>query len=197
MSDTFADVALPLALARPLRYGVSVDVAGHVAPGCRVVVPVQGREMVGIVTGLGGIPPAAGRVREIIAAPDAAPVLDRELLALARHLAGFYAAPPGFALRAMLPAALYSVGRPVVRLVPGGEGLAGAEAGAVGRSGSAAAALERLFRTPNRAVPLAQVRRAAGSAGLRAVHRLVEAGAAELVTLPPRTAAPERRERVF
>jgi primosomal protein N' (replication factor Y) len=197
MSDTFADVALPLALARPLRYGVSQDLAGQVAPGCRVVVPVQGREMVGIVTGLGGTPPAAGRVREIIAAPDAGPVLDRELLALARHLAGFYAAPPGFALRAMLPAALYSVGRPVVRLVPGGEGLAGAEAGARGGSGGATAALERLFRTPKGAVALAELRRAAGSAGLRAVHRLVEAGAAELVTLPPRTATPERRERVF
>jgi primosomal protein N' (replication factor Y) len=195
MSDAFADVALPLALARPLRYGVPSDLAGQVAPGCRVVVPVQGREMVGIVTATGGAPPAAGRVREILAAPDAAPVLEADLLALARHLAAYYVAPPGFALRAMLPAALYSVGRPVVRLAAGA--LVGSEAGRRRGAKGAAEALERLFRVPGRAVPLAAVRRAAGSAGLRAVHRLVTAGQAELVTLPPRTAAPERRERVF
>ena len=192
VSGVFADVALPLALARPLRYAVPPDLAGRVEPGCRVVVPVQGREMVGIVTATGAVPPAAGRVREVVAAPDAAPVLDGELLPLARHLATWYAAPPGFALRAMLPAALYSVGRPVVRLAAGA--LAAVEGG--GRGGPAAA-LERLFRSPGRAVPLAAVRRAAGSAGLRVVHRLAAAGQAELVTLPPRTAAPERTELVF
>jgi len=206
MSDTFADVAVPLALARPLRYRVPSELTASLAPGCRVVVPVQGREMVGIVTSVGGAPPDAARVREIVAAPDAGPVLDPELMALARHLAHWYAAPPGFALRAMLPAALYSVGRPVVRLAAGGPARTGAEQVAGRRglgganftgAGATAGALERLFRAPGRAVPLAAVRKAAGTAGLNAVRRMVAAGEAELITLPPRTAAPERRERFY
>jgi primosomal protein N' (replication factor Y) len=58
--------------------------------------------------------------------------------------------------------------------------------------------LARLFRGGRgRAVPLVAIRRAAGSAGLKAVQALVASGDAELVTLAPRTSAPERRERVF
>jgi primosomal protein N' (replication factor Y) len=65
------------------------------------------------------------------------------------------------------------------------------------RPRGAAEAAARLFRTPGRPVPLAAVRRAAGSAGLRYVQRLVAEGAAQLVTIPPRTAVPERRERML
>jgi primosomal protein N' (replication factor Y) len=91
----------------------------------------------------------------------------------------------------MLPAALFSVGRPVVTLAEG------AGSGAPARRGGGAEALARLFRRPGRAVPLAAVRRAAGTAGLRYVRRLVAEGAAHVVTQPPRTAAPERVERSF
>jgi len=195
MSDAFVDVALPLALPTALTYAVPADLAGRVAPGCRVVVPVLRRETVGIVTATGRPPPAA-TAREVIAVPDAEPVLDQGLVALARHIGRHYAAPPGLVLRAMLPAALFSVGRPMVRFEAGA--LEGAAAAAVlhrARDASAQA-LARLFRAPGRAVPLAAIRRAAGGAGLHLVQRLVAEGLAQLVTQPPRTAAPERRERV-
>jgi primosomal protein N' (replication factor Y) len=74
-----------------------------------------------------------------------------------------------------------------------------------GGAGPAAARLPRgtpeavaaLFRNPARGVPLAAVRRAAGSAGLRQVRRMVASGLAQVVTLPPRTAPPQRRERIY
>jgi len=194
MSDAFVDVALPLALPTALTYSVPADLAGRVKPGCRVVVPVLRREVVGIVTATGR-PAPASTARAIIAAPDAEPVLDAGLVTLARHIGRWYAAPPGLVLRAMLPAALFSVGRPMVRLEAGA--VDGAAGEALRRAGDAPSqAVARLFRLPGRAVPLAAVRRAAGSAGLKLVQRLVAEGAAQVVTLPPRTAAPERTERM-
>ncbi len=194
MTDAFVDVALPLALPTALTYAVPADLAGRVKPGCRVVVPVLRREVVGIVTATGRPAPAAA-ARAVIAAPDAEPVLDAGLVALARHIGRWYAAPPGLVLRAMLPAALFSVGRPMVHLEAGA--LDGAAGDALRRAGDVQAqAVARLFRAPGRAVPLAAVRRAAGGAGLKLVQRLVAEGAAQVVTLPPRTAAPERTERM-
>jgi len=195
MSDAFADVALPLPLPQPLTYAVPADLASGVAPGCRAVVPVHQREMIGIVTAVGRPAPAAA-ARPIVAVPDAAPVLDAELLALARHLAGYYVAPPGLVLRAMLPAPLFSVGRPEVRLAAGRAGEGGGLEALRGSRHGAAAALAALFRG-RRAAPLAAVRRAAGAAGLRLVQRLAAEGLAQVVTPSPRTAVPERHERVL
>jgi primosomal protein N' (replication factor Y) len=111
MSGAFADVAVPLALHRPLRYAVPGELAERVVPGARVVVPVRRRALVGIVTGTDR-PAPGGPAREITAAPDPEPALDASLLALAKELSRYYAAPPGLVLRAMLPPALFSVSAP-------------------------------------------------------------------------------------
>jgi primosomal protein N' (replication factor Y) len=198
MSEAFVDVALPLALPRPLTYAVPAELAEQALPGWRVVVPVRQREMVGIVTAIGRPAPAAA-ARRVVAAPDTAPVLGTELLALAGHVGTHYVAPPGLVLRAMLPAALFSVGRPVVRLVaePAAEARGGAGPAAARLPRGTPEAVAALFRNPARGVPLAAVRRAAGSAGLRQVRRMVASGLAQVVTLPPRTAPPQRRERIY
>ncbi|HXY67907.1 MAG TPA: primosomal protein N' [Gemmatimonadales bacterium] len=194
-SGAFVDVALPLALPTSLTYAVPEGLAGALVPGGRVVVPVLRREAVGIVTAVDR--PAPERpARDVIAAPDAAPVLGPDLVELAAWVGRRYAAPPGLVLRAMLPAALFSVGRPVVVVQPGA--LEGVGAAALRRSrGPAAQALLRLLAKPGRAIPLAAVRRAGGGAGLRLVQRLAAEGLAQLVTQPPRTAPPERGERMF
>ena len=179
MSGVYVDVALPLALPTPLTYAVPDELAALAVPGARVVVPVQQREMVGIVTAAGREAPKAA-ARQVIAAPDGAPLLDATLLALAGWTQSHYAAPPGLVLRAMLPAPLFSVGKPVVHVDPA----------ALPASG-AGPALARLAHG-ERGIPLALVRRAAGTAGVRLVQRLVAEGRAQLVTLPPRTAPPER-----
>jgi primosomal protein N' (replication factor Y) len=186
MSDAFVAVALPLPLRQTFSYAVPGDLAGApLVPGTRVVVPVRQSAMVGIVTAVGGEAPP-GAARAVIAAPDAAPVLDRDLLYLAAHVARHYAAPPGLVLRAMLPPPLFSVGRPVVEV----------DAGAALPEGGAGPALARLVASGG-AVALHRVWREAGSAGLRLVQRLVAEGVARVVTVPPRAAAPEKRERVL
>ena len=114
----YADVALPLALAAPLTYAVPDDLAERCVAGARVLVPMQRREMIGVVTRIhDDPPPAPSRVKSVLAVPDAGPALDRTLLALARHVARHYAAAPGLVLRAMLPPVLLSARRP--RLSPG------------------------------------------------------------------------------
>jgi primosomal protein N' (replication factor Y) len=115
----YADVALPLALAAPLTYAVPDDLAPRCVAGARVVVPMKRREMIGIVTRIHhDPPPAPAKARSVLAVPDDAPVLDRTLLALARHVERHYAAAPGLVLRAMLPPAVLSARRP--RLSPPG-----------------------------------------------------------------------------
>ena len=87
--------------------------------GARVLVPVQKRTMVGIVTALNRPAPKA-KARAILEAPDSAPLLDATLLQLAEWVAVHYAASPGLVLRAMLPAVLFSEGRPVRRTAEDG-----------------------------------------------------------------------------
>ena len=127
VSGAYVDVALPLALPTPLTYAVPAGLAGPLAPGCRVVVPVLRREMIGIVTAMDRPAPQA-RARDVLAAPDPEPVLGPDLMALARYVGHRYAAPPGLVLRAMLPAALFSVGQPVVLVEEGALESAGAAA---------------------------------------------------------------------
>ncbi|MBI4542966.1 MAG: primosomal protein N', partial [Gemmatimonadetes bacterium] len=186
MSDALIDVALPLALPQPLTYAVPAELAARAVPGARVVVPVRRREMVGVVTAVAR-PRIGSAARPVIAAPDPEPLLDATLLRLASHVAHYYAAAPGLVFRAMLPPQLFSVGRPVVHI----------QAGALPVGGAGPALARLVAGRPGRPVPLDAVRREAGSAGVRLVQRLAAEGAARLVTVPPRTAAPERRERVL
>ena len=183
----YLDVALPLALPGPLTYSIPDDLAARAVPGARVVVPVRGREMVGIVTALDRPAPAAA-ARPVLAAPDGSPLLGADLLTLAGWIAGHYAASPGLVLRSMLPAALFSESVPVVRRTGDLPAAAGAAddvlrllAGARGAAG----------------VKLSRIREAAGTTGLRLLHRLADEGIVEFVTLPPRTRTPERTGRVF
>jgi len=52
MTPRYAQVALPLPLATPYTYEIPETLADRVAAGARVVVPVRGRELIGIVTAI-------------------------------------------------------------------------------------------------------------------------------------------------
>ncbi len=115
----FASVALPLPLATPYTYGIPATLADRIVPGARVVVPVRGRELVGIVTALGVGEPGPGvTVRLILAAPDAEPALAPPLLATAEWMSRYYGAPIGLTLRGMLPRGLWGASRLVLELMP-------------------------------------------------------------------------------
>ncbi len=107
----FAEVVLPLPVPRPYTYEIPVELQDRVVPGARVVVPLQRRQVIGVV-GAVDVAPPAGVARPLLAVPDEAPALLPALLELGRWMGRYYGAPPGLALRALLPGALWSVRRP-------------------------------------------------------------------------------------
>jgi primosomal protein N' (replication factor Y) len=106
------DVALPVPLFRTFTYRVPDGLPGSVAPGSRVVVPFRNRTEIGIV--VGAAEPSAGmKLKDVVEAPDTAPVMDAPMLALGRWIAEYYIVPLGIALRSALPAALTGAKVPV------------------------------------------------------------------------------------
>ena len=101
----FCDVALPVPLDMAFTYRVPEGMRAVV--GGRVLVPFRQQRMSGIVTALHErIPEASGRkvpIKNLISVLDAAPVLDGQLMKLARWIGDYYLAPLGEVFRTMLP----------------------------------------------------------------------------------------------
>jgi primosomal protein N' (replication factor Y) len=109
----YAAVVLPVPVNRSYIYAVPDNLADRVVPGARVVVPLQRRSVVGIVTELDvRQPPPGVTIKALAAAPDAEPAISAALLDLAEWMSDYYGAPLGLALRAILPGPLWSVARP-------------------------------------------------------------------------------------
>ncbi|MDB4898420.1 MAG: primosomal protein, partial [Gemmatimonadetes bacterium] len=106
------DVALPLPLFRTFTYRVPPEITGSVTAGSRVVVPFRNRKEIGIVVGTAE-PRDGMKLKDIVAAPDDAPVMDEPMLVLCRWIADYYIVPIGVALRTALPAALTGANTPV------------------------------------------------------------------------------------
>ncbi len=110
MTAGYAQVALPLPLHAAYTYRIPRSLSDRVVTGARVVVPVRGRRLTGIVVATGtDAPPATPR--DVLEAPDAEPAVTPAILRTARWVADYYGAPIGLALRAALPAAMWGVGR--------------------------------------------------------------------------------------
>ncbi len=124
MTERFAHVALPLPLFEPYTYQVPETLADRVTPGARVVVPVRARQLVGLVVAVDAEPPAMA-AKAILAAPDAEPALTPPLLKTAEWMAGYYGAPIGLALKAMIPAPMWGASRVLIRTTGAGLGRLG------------------------------------------------------------------------
>lgn len=182
MTARLVQVALPLPLAEPYTYAVPETLGDRVVAGARVVVPVRRRELIGIVVGEAPEPPAMA-AREILGAPDAEPALLPDLLRTAEWIAGYYGAPLGLTLRAMLPAGLWGESRLLLQVTgpsPGG-GLAGQLHEWLERRGGQAA--------------LATAQRALKKPLWDVADRLVRVGSAEWVVEPADTSAAIATER--
>ena len=186
MTGRFALVALPLPLAAPYTYRIPETLGDRVAPGARVVVPVRQRELIGIVTAVDVSPPEAAAVRDVLAAPDPEPAIPAGLLATGSWIAGYYGAPIGLTLRAMLPAGMWGESR-VIAALTGRGGPTG------GLAGEVIAFLERKGGT----APVAAAGRALRRPVWEAIDRLARVGAVELRVEPPDTAAAAATERVL
>ncbi len=101
----YAEVAVPVPLHETLIYSIPEALAG-LEPGSRVKVPVGKRQLVGIVMGLREQAPEDLKIKAILEALDAEPVLTDQHLELARFVAAYYLAPIGEAARAMIPSKL-------------------------------------------------------------------------------------------
>src|SRR6266852_250505 len=100
----FCDVSLPVPLDQAFTYALPETLRHRVAPGCRVLAPFGPRKLTGVVLRSHNDPPEV-ETREALRLIDARPVLDEELLALGKWIAGYYCAPLGEVLRGMLPLA--------------------------------------------------------------------------------------------
>ena len=103
-SYLYCDVSLPVPLDQPFTYALPETLRHRVKAGCRVLVPFGSRKLTGVALRChDGAPEVA--TREVLRLIDAEPVLDAELLALGKWIAGYYCAPLGEVLRGMLPLA--------------------------------------------------------------------------------------------
>jgi len=79
----FANVVLPVPVPRAYTYLIPVELESRVVPGARVVVPVQRRQVVGVVGAVDAAPPGPTvAAKAILAAPDAEPAITPPLFAL-------------------------------------------------------------------------------------------------------------------
>jgi primosomal protein N' (replication factor Y) len=107
MPPLLLQVALPLPLPRLFDYLPPDGAAATPGDiGRRVRVPFGTRELIGVVAGTGVAAADAPAVREVLAWLDDAALLEGELLASCRWLAGYVHAPLGEVLATALPAAL-------------------------------------------------------------------------------------------
>lgn len=173
MTERFAQVALPLPLFEPYTYSIPDILADRVEPGARVVVPVRRRELVGVVVAVGDDAPGMA-TKPILAAPDLEPALSPGLLRTAEWMAGYYGAPIGLALKAMLPAPMWGASRVLIRLTGSGPG----------RLGGLAEQLLEWLDGRGGAAPLDTAARHFRKPLWEVADRLARVGAAELVVEP-------------
>jgi primosomal protein N' (replication factor Y) len=99
-----ADVALPVPIARAFTYSVPDALGAGTTPGARVVCPLGGRRVLGVVLAVreGDAPKGVKALARVI---DAAPAVPAELLGFLNDLASYYLAPIGEVMRLALPPA--------------------------------------------------------------------------------------------
>ena len=102
----YCEVALPVPLRALFTYAIPDRLADSICAGSRVVAPFRNRAMTGVVVEpfvRRPDPERVKNVREIVEVLDPVPALPPKLLELGRWVAGYYLAPPGEVIRAMLP----------------------------------------------------------------------------------------------
>jgi primosomal protein N' (replication factor Y) len=100
--NAFCDVSLPVPMDQPFTYSLPLTLQHRVQAGCRVVVPFGPRKLTGVVLERHDRKPAIP-VRDVLRLVDPQPVIDGELMRLARWISSYYCAPLGEVLRSMLP----------------------------------------------------------------------------------------------
>ncbi len=93
---------MPAPLRDPLIYAVPEPLKDRIAPGARVLIPLQKRIVTGIVLDFLGETPLA-QTKEIVDQLDDQPILNQNLLKLAQWISQYYLTSLGEVLATMLP----------------------------------------------------------------------------------------------
>ncbi|MDD4879088.1 MAG: primosomal protein N' [Candidatus Omnitrophica bacterium] len=105
-SKEFVEVAVGLPVRKPFHYRVPASLKEKAETGKRAWVPFGTRKIVGYITGFVDKPQVEG-IKEILSVIDEeAPVINAELLALTKWIAGYYHSSWGEAIEAALPGPL-------------------------------------------------------------------------------------------
>ena len=104
-SAQFADVAVPLPIFQTFVYSIPDSLKDRLQPGSRVFVPFGSRHLTGITVRFHDDAPE-GKVKAVCELLDEQPLLSPQQLELGLWIASYYFAPPGEALRVMLPPGL-------------------------------------------------------------------------------------------
>ncbi len=100
----YCDVSLPVPLDQLFTYSLPETLQHRVQIGCRVFVPFGSRKLTGVILVLHDDSPPTGQLtKDVLRLIDEQPVLDCEMIALARWIAAYYCAPLGEVLRGMTP----------------------------------------------------------------------------------------------
>ncbi len=124
MSTGYCNVALPVPLRNTFTYAIPEGLRAQVQAGSRVLVPFRKKSLVGVVVDFADAPPADTKIRDVAKVLDLVPALTPKLIELAIWIAGYYLAPIGEVLRAMLPPVTELTARRHVVLTEAGKALA-------------------------------------------------------------------------
>lgn len=107
MDACYADVLLPLPLEGNFTYLVPPDLQSSLTVGCRVIVPLgASKQVTGVVMALHSNKPSSTRIKPLLDALDAVPLLGTETLAFWAWIADYYCCTLGEVMNAALPAGL-------------------------------------------------------------------------------------------
>lgn len=101
----FADVAVPLPIHQTFAYRVPDSIKDQLSPGCRVLVPLGSRHVVGVVVRVHG-ETRKGKIKVVGEVLDEKPLFSPQMIELAQWIAAYYLAPPGKVFGMMLPPGL-------------------------------------------------------------------------------------------
>ncbi len=119
----FAEIILFSAIRKTLHYSIPPELEGHIACGCRVMVPVGRRMQAGLVAWVSKVhedPPSGVTLRPIAAIVDKSPVMPVDLIDLCRWIAGYYFFPLGEVIATALPSSLLVQPRARFHVTPHG-----------------------------------------------------------------------------
>lgn len=107
MVSKYVEVVVPRAIDKVFHYALPSDLKEKAVIGKRVLVPFSKGQLIGYITGFSDRP-GVEKPKEVIEILDDSPILDRELLELAKHLSKLYLFPIGMVIKSILPTSLSS-----------------------------------------------------------------------------------------